>query len=334
MTANAEKLDSLWRELPPPPDPTLEARAVGSWPGGQLLAAVDADRHRHLLVAVPDQPRTTIARLRGMDTAYRQLKVAGDQGIWLDLQLVDEQGEAAFTLMSADIVAAAGAATEADPAVIAEVVRRWRRFWSSVPDGMDKEARLGLFGELWLLTRWLPAITPTAVTNWRGPLGGRHDFANTHLSVEVKASSVTTGPLVHRINSLTQLAAPDQGHLYLLSLRVIPEPTGTDSLDKLIAEAREHTNASGGTAVDDLDERLAAYGWTPVHRGRYNDPLKVLDQTLYRVDTTFPRLTPEALPDLPAGVVDIRYSLDTTVCAPWKIGDAPVRPGPLDRLCS
>lgn len=332
MSATAAELDGYWRGLPPPAGPLLEAREVGRWAVGRLLAAVDADGHRHLLVAVPDHPRVSIARLRGMASQYRQLRAAGQDGIWLDLQLLDDRGAAAFTLLCSDVMTETAANVAGDPAVIAAVVRRWQRFWSSLPEGMDRESRLGLFGELWLLTRWLPDITAAAVTSWQGPLGGRHDFANDEVSVEVKVGGTVTGPLVHRISGLTQLAAPDQGRLYLLSLRVVAEATGIHSLDGLVAEARLSAADVGGTVADDLDERLAGYGWSPVHSDRYAEPLKVSEQHLYRVDGTFPRLTPGTMPGLPAGIVDIRYSLDTTVCAPWEIASEPVRPGPLNPL--
>ena len=65
MTTGASDLDELWRAMPPPAGPLLEARAVGTWPGGQLLAAVDSDRRRHLfgwqLVAPKTSGLTTTA---------------------------------------------------------------------------------------------------------------------------------------------------------------------------------------------------------------------------------------------------------------------------------
>ncbi len=332
MTGGAGDLDGLWRALPPPAGPLLEAREAGAWAGGQLLAAVDSDGRRHLLIAVPDQPRVSIARLRGLDSQTRRMRVAGREGAWLDLILLDPQGSAAFALLCSDIITAATASRTADPSFVAAVVTRWRRFWTHRQDELSREARLGLFGELWLLTRWLPDVTAAAAASWQGPLGGRHDFASPTVSVEVKTTATATGPVVHRVASLDQLAAPGQGQLYLLSLRVILEPTGTHSLEQLVAEAREAAARTGPGAAYDLDDRLAAAGWSPLHRGRYNQLLHVTAQTLYRVDDTFPRLTPETLPDLPDGIVDVRYSLDTSVCGAWEVATEPQHPGPLDAL--
>ena len=66
---------------------------MGTWPGGQLLAAVDSERRRHLLVAVPDQPRAVVPRLRGLEAQTLRMRVAGREGAWLDLVLLDQDGE-------------------------------------------------------------------------------------------------------------------------------------------------------------------------------------------------------------------------------------------------
>ncbi len=60
--------------------------------------------------------------------------------------------------------------------------------------------------------------------------------------------------------------------------------------------------------------------------------LRVAGQTLYRVDSDFPRLTTESLPELPDGIIAVRYSLDTSVCGPWEVASDPAQTGPLDAL--
>lgn len=332
MTTGASDLDELWRAMPPPEGPLLEARAVGTWPGGQLLAAVDSDRRRHLLIAVPDHPRAAVPRLRGLEAQTLRMRVAGREGAWLDLVLLGQEGEQVFALLGSDIVAAASTSQTADPSVVSAVVARWRRFWSGRPGALSHEAQLGLFGELWAMTRWLPDNILTAVHNWRGPLGARHDFACPSVSLEVKTAGAATGPVLHWITSLDQLADPVQGQLYLLSLRVISEATAVQTLDDLITDTRSAAAAAGPVAADELDERLAAVGWTPIHQGRYGDPFRVASQILYRVDRDFPRLTPNSVRGLPSSIVNIRYGLDTSGCAPWQVATEPQLPGPLDPL--
>jgi hypothetical protein len=46
--------------------------------------------------------------------------------------------------------------------------------------------------------------------------------------------------------------------------------------------------------------------------------------------TLLGREAPEILPNLPDGIVDLRYTLDISVCGPWEVAAEPQHPGPLD----
>jgi hypothetical protein len=211
---------------------------------------------------------------------------------------------------------------------VAEVIDRWRAFWSVPPEGLSREQQLGLLGELWVLTRWLPAVNVRSVRSWEGPLGGRHDFAGSTLSVEVKTSGAPTGPTVHRVQSLDQLGAPVSGALLLLSLRFLPDPLGDITLDAVVERARQA--AAGDGVADELDRRLAAVEWSPADIGRYARRWRLSHQLLYEVTGSFPRLTTDSFAQgLPDGVVDVGYTLDMSACAAWRIEAAP---GPGTRL--
>ncbi len=329
------ELESRWAALLPPGGMLLSAESVVDWAGGRILAALDSDAHRHLLVQVPaGAPRPAPVRpLQGLSCDSRDLRVDGTEGRWIDLALGDARGEAAFTLLCADVLHAAGAAPGPDPAVVTGVVERYRRFWSPASDGLGREARLGLTGELWLLLEWLPVVTPASLAAWQGPLGGRHDWVTPDVSVEVKTTGSATGPVVHRVHSLDQLDHPGTGTLYLLSVRAVSDPLGGHSLHGLVARARAAATAAGDPAHDALDERLGALGWSLVDEGRWTDPFRVTSQALYRVDDTFPRLTRQSFPDgLPAAVTDVAYGLDASACDEWKVASSPSASGPLSVL--
>lgn len=226
--------------------------------------------------------------------------------------------------MCADIITELPTTGPPDPATLLAVLERWRRFWTTRHDGLNREEQLGLVGELWLLLEWLPRLTPRAISSWQGPLRGRHDFVSETLSIEVKTTAANTGAVVHRITRLDQLEEPGQGQLYLLSLRAVADPLGAHSLDTLTRRARRAATAAGATCAALLDDRLRAAGITPSDEGRYTDPLSVAQQELYRVEDNFPRLTSASFPSgLPAGVVDVTYSLDTSACGPWLISNRP-----------
>jgi hypothetical protein len=195
---------------------------------------------------------------------------------------------------------------------------------------LTADQQSGLFGELWLLLNWVLPITPGAFSAWHGPLGGRHDFVTSSTSVEVKTTRSNTGPIVHRISGLDQLAPPSSGKLYLLSVRAVRDPLAADSLDSLIDRALEAARVLGPTTADALDDRLSAAGWATTDVGRYSETYRVTVQELFVIEADFPRLTADAFPEgLPPGIVDVSYALDTSACRPWRIAEAPTFGGPL-----
>lgn len=319
-------LDLRWRALARPSGDRLSAERVRDWAGGPVLVAVDSDGERHLLVRLIDGQQIRLPRpVAGLTINVRRLHPAGQpDSMWVDLAASDPNGARPFSGLAADIVAELPGGGLPEPAVLLSVIERWRRFWAGTRDGLSREEQLGLLGELWLLLEWLPQVSAGAVNSWVGPLGGRHDFVTESLSVEVKTSGATVGPVVHRISRLDQLDEPSAGELLLLSLRAVPDPLSTDSLDSMLARARQAAGAAGQTCVAMLDDRLRALGIVRADEGRYVEPVRIAQQELFRVSGDFPRLAPASFPHgLPAGVVDLTYSLDTSACRPWMIAAAP-----------
>ena len=324
--ADTYDLELRWRALATPAGDRLAAERVRDWAGGPVLVALDSAGTRHLLVRVDDDRAVRLPRpVAGLALATRRLHPTGQpDAAWIDLACTDPTSHRTFSGLCADVLAELPAGGPADPAVLLAVLERWRRFWTNNRDGLSRDDQLGLVGELWLLLEWLPRLTSRAVTAWQGPLRGRHDFVTEELSVEVKTTGTSTGPVVHPIARLDQLDEPGSGQLYLLSLRAVTDPLGQDDLDMLVTRARTAALAAGATCSAMLDERLRAAG---VHRddvGRYTDPLRIAQQQLYLVGDGFPRLVPGSFPKgPPAGVVDVAYSLDTSACAAWLTSDSP-----------
>jgi len=337
MTApdGADDLDARWRGLPVPGGLLLEGERVIDWVGGPVLVALDADARRHLLVGLPDDAPAPpqVRPLRGLSVQNRRMRIRGQEGMWVDLVLTEDRGQRAFSFLAAEVLDTLAGASAGDVHLVAEVIDRWRRFWATTSEGLSAEVRLGLFGELWLLLEWLPRLTRGAIAAWRGPLGGRHDFATPTVSVEVKTTGRATGPILHRIVSLDQLDDPRTGELYLLSLRTVADPLGGHSLDSLVRRARTEAARIGQEVVAQVDDRLAAYGWSPAEEGRYAEPSRVADQALFHVADDFPRLTPRSFPEgLPSGVHDISYMLDTSACGAWLIAHSPDPASPVTRI--
>jgi hypothetical protein len=131
-----------------------------------------------------------------------------------------------------------------------------------------------------------------------------------------------------------QLAEPGEGQLYLLSMRVVADPLGEHSLDRMVEKARSSARAVSSDLAEDLDERLLAYGWIVTDVGRYDRRLRLAGEQLYCVEGDFPRLLTSSFADgaPPAGVQDITYTLDTGACQQWLVASAPDPAGPLSFL--
>jgi hypothetical protein len=315
-----EDLRDVWREIAPPPlGGALAGRTVSAGQGLQVTIAVDNQGVRHLLT--PAHQGTKVPRnvdAAGLSVDVDELSVSGAPAQWyLDVSSTDPALNDNFAAVAAEIVDAL--TLSADPArTIVEIVTRWRFFWSVPQAGMSEEAQLGLFGELWFMEFWLGGIRTDTLAHWRGPLGNRHDFVSPQFSVEAKATRVRSdGGAIHRISTLDQLQDPEQGQLYLFSLRVRPDELAAHSLNTSIDRARGALR-HWPEALAQLDELLGRVGYSPAHREKYAMTFRVTAEELYEVGAGFPRLVPDSFSGgLPAGVDDVRYSLDLAACSPW-----------------
>ena len=237
-----------------------------------------------------------------------------------------------FAGLCADVLDDLPATGSSDPDVVITAIARWRRFWSVSRDGLSRENRSACSGSCGSFSS---GSDPSP--SERSPLGGAHSAADTIRDRTNKCGGqdhwMSAGPLVHRIHGLDQLAEPGAGTLYLLSIRAIPDPLGEHTLDDLIRQAQAVAQEIGPAAAGALDDRLTAGGFAVHDVGRYSDRVRVTTQDLFRVDETFPRLTPVDFPaGLPPGVGDISYALDTNACRTWRVAVRPNDDGPLAML--
>jgi len=318
----------VWKQLSTlvPGDETLIAKPATELAGSRLLAAIDRDRNRHLLIRIGGRDDGIIdRRTRGLWVETREYVLSNEQsGRFIDLHCRDAAGHVTFDLIANELAEIPDLSTDAASAV-KTVLMKWRKFWRSSPLALSREEIVGLFGELWFLRVWLfPAIGHAeGVRAWRGPFGSRHDFELPRFSVEAKATA-STALLVHRINGLDQLEPPPVGPLYLFSIRVHAEASATNSISALIDDCRVQLKA--------LDEEeglfetaLATIGYSDVSIPEgANEKFRVADERLYRVEGSFPKLTADLLTGgVPSGVSGISYNIDLTGSDSYVIARKP-----------
>lgn len=283
----------------------------------RLLAALDSEARRHLLIALhADEETLHDADSRGVNVVTRDLNLS-DHTLkrYLDLSCHDAAGNDAFDLIGGELAFALAMGTETPARLVARVLAKWRRFWGQVPRSLlSREEQVGLFAELWFLLHWLLPATnaPTATQRWRGPFGARHDFEWSGHSVEVKGSTLVRGP-VFRIHGLDQLDPPVGGTLYLFALQFREEASAQKTLPDLISELRTAFE-NDADAQTRFETTLMQAGYSLLHEADYAQTRwRIVHERLYPVYANFPKLTPALLNGgIPPGVSEISYSLDLT----------------------
>lgn len=320
----AAELEDLWSQISAAPAPGL--LSAEKLPIEGVWAAVDVDGHCHLLLHVPPGTEAPGTITKGLQVHVGEHQVASQPvSDYLDVSCSDAGTVTTFAAVAADIIHAVEPLHEGErAAAVGAVLERWKWFWEVDASRLTSNDALALFAELWFLVRWA-GVTPTHIDAWTASSGSRHDFQWPHASVEVK-STARSGDAgsIHTIRSLDQLASPETGELYLFSLRVVRDRLANNNLPKLVdrvsAELEDHP-----AARERFLQKIGQRGYSPVHRKAHEIAYRILEESLYRVDNDFPRLTRQSFPaGLPDGVVRVSYDLDFSACSPWLITSNPI----------
>ena len=296
-----------------------------------VLIGIDAARRRSILVEVPLGEPSNITERASRGITVQTVEMNDVDGsspkTFIEVACVEAAGHAALDIVTLELVdALAAGASIGRVRLVQGVLAKWRRFWGGVAQNLlSREEQLGLFGELWFLSRWLlPSVGASkSIAMWRGPAGARNDFESNGLAVEVKTSSRLDGG--HTVNGLEQLLEPEGGMLLLFSLCTRDEASGPESLSNVVRSLKADL-ASDAEQLGRLETLLCAAGYDDRHEAEYEKlRLRVRAEGLYRVADGFPRLIPESLVDgLPAGVGVVRYELRLEAAGQWLVSDNPV----------
>jgi hypothetical protein len=318
-----EELDKAWQSLATPDNPQqLDARPIR---GSDAWVAIDHEGQRHLLLLVPDGTEAPPTITRGLRVTVARHQVQGNEPAdYLDLVCLSDDLAPTFTAVAADIGEEAGTAPPAQRVVaVVSALGRWQWFWGVETDRLSEQDALGLFAELWFLHRWERGGAH-AVDGWTASTGSRHDFQWPVRSVEVKAAGRRTdGAVLHRIQHLDQLADPEEGELYLFSLRVVRDELAHNTLPNIVDRIIEGLRGNP-QAKDGLARKLGQRGYSPAFRRRHETPYRILAENMYRVGPGFPRLTTDSFVyGLPPGIADVSYLIDMATCDPWLVATSP-----------
>lgn len=319
-----EEIADGWAGLPTPTTiEHLEANEAG--PESAIWLAVDHLGQHHLLVRVPDATEAPPSRTKGLSVSVRRHRVPGqDDADYIDLTCLDEAATDTFAVVAADLVNDLyGIELDGRSSTVADTLSRWRWFWGDTSSRLSEKEAVGLFAELWFLDQWAGAV-PETVEAWGGSDNTRHDFQWHDYSVEVKATSTRSdGATIHTVQHLDQLADPETGQLYLFSMRVVRDRLAANSIAALVRRCSLQL-AGNSLARDSFLSKVAQRGYNPADRTLRESSYRILEERLYEVSGTFPRLTVDSFPSgLPSGVIEVSYTIDMSTCDEWLAASGP-----------
>ena len=305
-----------------PTGEALRARYLVPSVTERVLAALDREGRRHLLIPIGDiAPGVQDSLSKGLTVLTRALLVDGKVlGRYIDLRCNQREGYRAFDIIGQELASSLEHTNASAEQCTVDTLARWRRFFAhGAGDSLSRQEQVGLFAELWFLTRWLaPALGSQALGAWRGPFRARHDFEWSAASVEVKATEQVHGT-VHRIHGIDQLEKPLDRRLFLFSAKVREEHGGV-TLPQLVREMRALCEARP-TEQARLDAALEELGYQWQVDGVYEGmKIRVAEEGLYEVRSGFPHLARESFASgVPAGVTYVEYDLDMAACRPFLV---------------
>lgn len=308
-------LERAWAVLMPP-----RAKELASFPlevvchAEPCRVAIDGTNARHLLVPTGDEDMSVDPRPAVLGTVVRKLSFGGPAVAYVDVSCAESDLFPEFDEVVIDVLEAVASARRPASAAI-DAIARWRRlFRSSLLRGLSRQAKLGLFAELTVLSSLVESDAGFPVDAWRGPLNEPHDFEAAVRCLEVKGLSAASDSIL--VHGLEQLNTHDGRPLDLVLLRVVEDPDGR-TVGDLVEQLRGTVAARA-----DLRTRLSAAGWSDQPDRPDLDTFAIEEVHRIVVGPDTPRVAPSSLVagSLPDGVGDLSYHIDLAAVLPFSAG--------------
>jgi hypothetical protein len=285
-------------------------------PNGPVRLGLGSSGQARLLLPLANgEVATSVVGAPALQVAVSTYSENGKPGRFLDLTCLTAELETVFHEVAGHIllrIEAGSGCVDAARSTIEEFRALLLRPHSSqVP--VSQVA--GLVGELLFLKR-LTDRSAAAWKSWRGPAGDRHDFARGSTAVEVKVTT-RKGKSEVSINGIEQLSEPAGGELYLFHYEIEAVASGMLSVSAL-----GRAVLAGASEPERVRELLAALGCIDVDADAWNEKsFRLENETLYRVETGFPRLIPGSLAGaaVPEGISNVCYVTDLSAASAFRI---------------
>lgn len=236
----------------------------------------------------------------------------------LILLLFEKTNAEIFNKLCEDLISTINQHHSNDAMVSAVEIRlqRWQELLKRSSDfGMSLETQMGLFSELCFIKDVLiPKIgEEQAINAWVGPDFDKQDFLLDNAVVEIKSYRTSKGQLVS-ISSAQQLYCEKQP-LYLVSYGLTQSENG-NSVSTISENIKDILSSKSKLLFDVFNLKLTDYGFIPELESAPYQGFLVDNRKFFRVNETFPKLTP---PIIPTEIPRVKYSIDLSACDEFEV---------------
>jgi hypothetical protein len=267
------------------------------------------------LLLVSDSELEQIDSSKSMVVSRR--KRESDNRWTLSFELLRNEQQSVFAILCCDIIEHSRLAANEKEALklVIQRYKQWSRLLETQKSGlMSEQSRKGLIGELLFLeSRFMLADAPLAIIQgWAGADNADQDFVYTDGWFEIKSVNFSASSI--SISSLEQLDCVDDGTLVIQRIeRVSPERANAFSLNDVVYRLFALL-ATESDALDLFRAKLTSYGYIDLHE--YSEQKYYHSETiLYRVDSSFPRLTAK---NVPTQISAAHYELSLPSLVDWR----------------
>lgn len=270
--------------------------------GRPILVVTDTEANRHLLI--PAQEKRYTENHQGeltVQVAHQNFNFIDDTfeyGRYLDIACKNSRLFEQFDHVVNGVLAKIPQASDGAEVAVIEVAR-WRRLFATLSGTrkLSLPEKVGLFGELHVLSELIDIGSDFRPDYWTGPKREPHDFEFPARSVEVKG--ITSDSYSIQINGLDQLETKSGRPLGLIVVEIEQDANGL-TVGGLLEEI------VSGRSDEHLLRQLAAMAGV---FGSPEDTDRFVVQKLWvgEVGPDFPRITKENVPFMQ--IQNVQYSL-------------------------
>lgn len=285
--------------------------------GEEILIAIDSkNEFRHLIIPINKNEKFKDDDYsRGVNIIYQKTKTQDKELYFIDLLCKLPHLNELFSIIITEILEEIEKDHEFPYKKCKIVIERWRELLAKAnPRRLSEDTLQGIFGELWYL-RELSATDLNAIDYWVGPQGNPHDFSSGKIDLEIKTTSRKARSFW--INGIYQLTPPEDGVLYLCTIKLDRVKSGGESVPDIIKSLKEI-----GINYTKLLSLLIELDYSTNDNKYYkNFRYQIMENRVYLVDDDFPKITIHSFKgdSLPKSVIDIKYLIDITSEPPIPI---------------